>query len=263
MWPNLQFLADLVTFTGEILNGKLHFLCSVQRHSAIFNQVLGCWGTLRHIEAYSDITEAYGSNQIYLEFCIILAYTTVPCSETLAYLEMEVSSKACRTCKMIMHIQSPGIARTVYSSIFKDIYAFSSIFSRSHRRATRREREASPALFENPKKCPDFGKKGLDCKVSIQHVVSRVSRRKNSKLFPCGSSFLCFGQNVYWSTLVTPPPPSPLCPEKFLHLFSGIFLFVKHSTLNVRQFSKYVCLGRCSVNCTVTLCYVLHETHSE
>ena len=29
MLPNLQFPADLVTFTEEILNGKLHFLCSV------------------------------------------------------------------------------------------------------------------------------------------------------------------------------------------------------------------------------------------
>ena len=28
MWPNPQFPADLVTFTGEILNGKLYFLCS-------------------------------------------------------------------------------------------------------------------------------------------------------------------------------------------------------------------------------------------
>ena len=28
MWPNLQFPADLVTFTEEILNGKLHFLWS-------------------------------------------------------------------------------------------------------------------------------------------------------------------------------------------------------------------------------------------
>ena len=28
MWPNLQFLPDLVTFTKEILNGKLHFLGS-------------------------------------------------------------------------------------------------------------------------------------------------------------------------------------------------------------------------------------------
>ena len=28
MWPNPQFPADFVTFTEEILNGKLHFLCS-------------------------------------------------------------------------------------------------------------------------------------------------------------------------------------------------------------------------------------------
>ena len=28
MWPNPQETADLVTFTEEILNGKLHFLCS-------------------------------------------------------------------------------------------------------------------------------------------------------------------------------------------------------------------------------------------
>ena len=28
MWPNPQGTADLVTFTEEIVNGKLHFLCS-------------------------------------------------------------------------------------------------------------------------------------------------------------------------------------------------------------------------------------------
>ena len=28
MWPDPQFLADLVTLSEEILNGKLHFLCS-------------------------------------------------------------------------------------------------------------------------------------------------------------------------------------------------------------------------------------------
>ena len=28
MWPNAQDPEDLVTFTKEILNGKLHFLCS-------------------------------------------------------------------------------------------------------------------------------------------------------------------------------------------------------------------------------------------
>ena len=30
MWPNPQETADLVTFTEEIPNGKLHFLCSVK-----------------------------------------------------------------------------------------------------------------------------------------------------------------------------------------------------------------------------------------
>ena len=29
MWPNLPETADFVTFTEEICNGKLHFLCSV------------------------------------------------------------------------------------------------------------------------------------------------------------------------------------------------------------------------------------------
>ena len=28
MWPDPQSPVDLVTFTEEILNGKLHFLCS-------------------------------------------------------------------------------------------------------------------------------------------------------------------------------------------------------------------------------------------
>ena len=30
MWPNPKFAADLVTFTEEILNRKLHFLCAVE-----------------------------------------------------------------------------------------------------------------------------------------------------------------------------------------------------------------------------------------
>ena len=29
IWPNQQFPADLVTFTEEILNGKLHFFCAL------------------------------------------------------------------------------------------------------------------------------------------------------------------------------------------------------------------------------------------
>ena len=33
MWTNLQFPGDLVTFTEQILNGKLTFLCSDQNKS--------------------------------------------------------------------------------------------------------------------------------------------------------------------------------------------------------------------------------------
>ena len=46
MWPNPQETADLVTFTEEILKGKLHFLCSVMNINllTIRSQI---WGDLR------------------------------------------------------------------------------------------------------------------------------------------------------------------------------------------------------------------------
>ena len=41
MWPNAQEPADLVTFTEEILNGKLHFLRSVgKKWHCVFKQVI-------------------------------------------------------------------------------------------------------------------------------------------------------------------------------------------------------------------------------
>ena len=43
MWPNPQETADLVTFTEKILNGKLHFLCSV--HSPKLE--LNCYAGLK------------------------------------------------------------------------------------------------------------------------------------------------------------------------------------------------------------------------
>ena len=57
--------------------------------------------------------------------------------------------------------------------------------------------EASPALFENRKKSPNFGKKGPDyihywAKFSIQDIVLRHLREKKSKIFSYESSFLCF-----------------------------------------------------------------------
>ena len=37
MWPNLQIPADLVTFTEEILNGKVHFLCCGLQEKALLH----------------------------------------------------------------------------------------------------------------------------------------------------------------------------------------------------------------------------------
>ena len=37
MWPNLQKTANLVKFSAEILNGKLHFLCGVHTN-ILYNQ---------------------------------------------------------------------------------------------------------------------------------------------------------------------------------------------------------------------------------
>ena len=37
-----QFPADLVTFTEKILNGKLHFLCSVNSRIIVFTQHFAC-----------------------------------------------------------------------------------------------------------------------------------------------------------------------------------------------------------------------------
>ena len=40
MWPDPQFSEDLVTFTEEILNGKLHVLCSVDDNYTLKSALL-------------------------------------------------------------------------------------------------------------------------------------------------------------------------------------------------------------------------------
>ena len=96
-----------------------------------------------------------------------------------------------------------------------------------------------PVLFWNRKKIPILGKKSRYCfylwvKFTIQNVDLIVSwRKKNSEVVPSRIFFfLCFGQNVYQSTLV--PRDLPF-PEKFLIacMHSSIILFAKRFILNV------------------------------
>ena len=56
--------------------------------------------------------------------------------------------------------------------------------------------EASPALFENRKKSPNFGKKGPDCihywaKFSIQDIVLRLFKRKKVQNVSLRVLFFC------------------------------------------------------------------------
>ena len=143
----------------------------------------------------------------------------------------QASSKASPKCQMIRHIQSPGIVKTVYSSIFRifsDIQGYRCISSHSHRIATRGcEGRGRP-----------FGKKGPEyvhfwVKFSIKIVAFIVYQRKNPKMFLSGA-FFYFWQNVYRSDLVPQKLP---CPEKFqvACMYSGITLFTKHTIFNVSQ----------------------------
>ena len=74
--------------------------------------------------------------------------------------------------------------------------------------------EVSPALFWKSKKSAlIFGKKGpvivhLCVEYSIQNVVLRVSRRKNSKNFPCRAHFFL----VFLAEFLSKYPNSVKCP---------------------------------------------------
>ena len=50
----------------------------------------------------------------------------------LAYLLLDAYSKPCQTSKMMRHIENPGIVRTVYSGIFRDIQQYSTILRLRH-----------------------------------------------------------------------------------------------------------------------------------
>ena len=93
-----------------------------------------------------------------------------------------------------------------------------------HRHPTRGGRGRPPLpFFENQKECPDFGKKCPDCvhplvKFAIQNVALRVSKRKNSKNFPCGVFFLDFLIKCLSKCPNFTKPPLPLKMSGCAHL---------------------------------------------
>ena len=99
--------------------------------------------------------------------------------------------------------------------------------------------EASPAFFENWKRCPDFRKKGPDCvhlwvKFSIENIVSRVFRRKISKMFPCRASFSCVFDVLLKHLSICPssttPPRPPFALKNFwLRTCTQALFFLQHA----------------------------------
>ena len=63
MWPNPQS-ADLVTFNEEILNGKLHFLCSVNEILLTYWIVVGGVALFFFFVYFTIFTQIIGKTDI-------------------------------------------------------------------------------------------------------------------------------------------------------------------------------------------------------
>ena len=106
---------------------------------------------------------------------------------------------------------------------------------------------------KRPWLCPSLAK------ISIQIIVLRVSRRKNSKMLSAKPFFLWFWRNVYQSALVLWNLRCPGCLPALSHYSFWKMLYLKCLTVFWIPF----CLHNCSLIFTVTLCYVLQQTHLE
>ena len=144
------------------------------------------------------------------------------------------------------------------SRIFSDTQCYWCIFRYTHVRATESEEEPSSALFWKSKKVvwrKDSIHVHVCIKFSTQNVVLRVSRTKNSKMFHWNIFFLVFLMKCLSKC---PGFANFICVPALRHSFCKILHL---NCLTVSWIRLY--LSNCLVICTVTLCYILHPTHSE
>ena len=139
---------------------------------------------------------------------------------------------------MIRHIQSPGIVRTVYSSISKDIQAYSGtlMYIQPHSQVHNLggERSLPSTFFKIEKSDLILDKKGpshvhLWVKFSIQSLVLRLFRRKNSKMFPCGAFFSCDFDEMF---IEVPQfhETSPILKNLWLHASIPALFFLQNAS---------------------------------
>ena len=126
MWPNPQFPANLVTFTEEILNGKLHFLCSVICTKASFNKAAGVSGIVFFLRTFRIFLQLFNRTPPgdyfkkfeYQEFVIVVSWAST-------VLQINFSEDiASWQCKII----SGYFLMAVFSNLIKNLL-WSTLFS--------------------------------------------------------------------------------------------------------------------------------------
>ena len=158
---------------------------------------------MRHIEPYSIIFRTLCNPYIYSHAIF----------RTLAYWEPQASSKACGTWKMVKHIQNPGTEQFVeaFSRMFSDIQGYWCTFSHVYRWATRGKGDLPWPFLKIKKSALILKKKTLLVSIFQLNFLFkiRVSRRKNSKMFYCGSFLLVFLTKCLSKCTSSAKPPQP------------------------------------------------------
>ena len=133
----------------------------IQGHSAYVSHGQAYRRTFRPIEAYLGIVEAYLAIFRHIQNYVNPCIYNFGLLKTLLHLEPKAATKACWTCEMIRHIQSPRLSEQFiqsFSTVLRDIQEYWCIFSHTHRCAIRGRVSWSglPQPFWKSKKVPWF-----------------------------------------------------------------------------------------------------------
>ena len=161
---------------------------------------------------------------------------------------------------MIKYIQSPGLVRTVYSTILKNVLRYSGILMHIHLHL-----QVSKG---NRKTCSDFGKKAMILSILWLNLPFKMQfyeflGETNSKLAPSGTFIPCAIQEI----LIEVPQFHKTSPNleinRCIVTLSHCLFRKTHHRKSLTSLLLRLFLDYCSVTCTVTLRYMLHQSQLE
>ena len=152
----------------ELWHSQNRLFKNFQTYLGTTTNIQSCSGILRdikHNEEYSGIIKVYGAIIRHIGNSALPLHIQLCQIQNHVLFRTRGVFKVCQTCKMIKHIQSPGIAKHFqgYLTIFRDIEAYSSTLTDMQ---LERRGETSPALFENKKSA-----KMLEIKALILSII--------------------------------------------------------------------------------------------